>query len=105
MADKRPGRNRAEQRRSQQAPGGPAVPSGQGGRRHPGLEEAWQSSEKGPGALVAFLAAGAFLLLTVLVAGLTWLASSFDVPVFLALPVVVALLFGGFVLLQRLAKD
>lgn len=74
-------------------------------RRHPGLEEAWRSSEPGPSALVAFLAAGALLLLTVLVAGLTWAASSLGVPVFLALPVVVGLLFGGYVLMQRSVKE
>lgn len=84
------------------------TPPGQGGdtgRRHPGLEEAWRSSEPGPGALVAFLAAGALLLVAVLVGVLTWAAATLGVPIFLAMPVVVALLFGGFTLLRRSVKD
>lgn len=83
----------------------PAQAGGERQRRHPGLEEAWRSSEKGPGALVAFLAAGALIVLTLLVAGLTWGAGKLGIPVFLAMPVLVALLYGGFVLLQRSVKD
>lgn len=74
-------------------------------RRHPGLEEAWRSSEKGPGALVFFLAACALLALTLAVAGLTWGAATLGIPVFVAMPVLVALLYVGYVLLQRSVKD
>lgn len=75
------------------------------GRRHPGLEEAWKSSAPGPRPLVAFLAAGVLVLMTLLVAGFTWGAHALGVPVALALPVLVMLLLGGFLLLQRSVKD
>lgn len=80
-------------------------PEGDGGRRHPGLDEAWQSSEQGPGALVAFLAAGALLLVCALVVGLIWVGHQLDIPTFVTAPVVIALVVGGFLLLQRSVRD
>lgn len=73
-------------------------------RRRPDIADALRG-HKGPGALVGFLAAGAFLLGALLLFALGWGLAALGVPMVLVAVVGVGALFGAFALLQRSVRE
>ena len=73
-------------------------------RRHPDIADALRG-HKGPGALVGFLAAGAFLLGAALLFALAWGLAALGVPMVLIALLGVVVLLGVFLVLQRSVRE